>query len=87
MSNHPNRSKKPEQRVLVHIIDASDPRYDRYVLAPPGMDRENARANVDAAIVGVREANPDEYLFEELEAALTPAGFVFPETISTNETW
>jgi hypothetical protein len=73
--------------ILIRILDADGVRYDRFVLAPAGMSRDLAVATVSRLIEQVKEANPEDYLWEDLEALLKGQGFSLPETASTTVKW
>jgi hypothetical protein len=75
-------------QILIRIVDADDANYDSFALAPEGMDGDAARDAVDAMIRQVKDANPEEYLWEELEQLLVLAGFLpYGEIVTTSETW
>ena len=61
--------------------------YDSFIVIPDGMSVPVVRNIVDKAITRVKALNPDEYLFEDLEAELKKANFVIAKVYNTKKSW
>ncbi len=61
--------------------------YDLIFVVPKGMTGKQAIRKVDAAITATKAADPDGYMFEDLDARLKPQGFKTLSYVNANETW
>jgi hypothetical protein len=69
--------------ILIRIRDNDSTAYDLFFIAPD----EATAAEVDAVIVQVKEANPDEYQYADLVDALAPLGIVPTLVRDAGEWW
>lgn len=73
-----------ERVSLVRITDADGAEYDHFAVIPPGMDKETAKAIVDAAILQCQQDDPDEFNYDQLNALLEPHGLYLPDSITAD---
>ena len=74
-------------RILVIVPDGEGGDYNQYVLAPEGMDERAAQVTVDKIIERVKDQNPEDYQWSEIEAELKHHGFFALSTATTNNNW
>lgn len=61
--------------------------YDLIFIVPEGMSTRMANRKVVNAINKVKRADPEGYLFEDLDAVLKPQGFETLSYIKATTTW
>lgn len=73
---------------IVQIRDAEgQAEFDDFIMAPAGMDPEKAIALVDAAIIKVKTAHPEDFIWDDLMKELTVHGFEEPMRVAATEYW
>ena len=80
--------RKMGTREVIRIPDATGMGdYDNWLFAPENMNEIAAVEIVDAAIIAVKAADPEGFVFEDLMNVLEPQGFEACYPTTTGEEW